>query len=409
MNKNFNPDINADEFHRQSKEITITQVKESLLSRFRSEQIARLGNTHIIYPAFNRSSFLQIIRLELGKISKKVADIYGLQLEFDIKMEQLIYDEGVYPTQGTRPLFTTIYQIINTRLGKILHEVYLKGFLSDTIRFSIREEQAKKNCASLEITFLKEGKQIHRLIDHQLLELGKLRQEKYNDEQAIVAVHESGHAILSSILMRTIPDTVLSVTADSESDGFVLARPQWNYISKKEILNRLAVLMGGYLAEELIFGKENVTIGSSSDLNKATALATHVLYACGMGNTLATFGNQHMLNAPSVIFDRGEETINQEAKELLTKAKKLAKQTLEEQKVLLLHMADYLSDKRAADRNTVKEFIRQHAVNFDTSTLIEDEKQAQHLFYREHLKKMVERITAPCRTLKDEPSSEVLN
>lgn len=392
MNKNFNPDINADEFHRQSKEITITQVKESLLGRFRSEQIARLGNTHIIYPAFNRQNFLEIIRLELAKISKKVKDIYGLQLVCDEKIEQLIYEEGVYPTQGTRPLFTTIYQIINTRLGKILNEVYFEGHFSDTIRLSVNEEKTKKNCIPVEISFLKDGKEIHRLIDQQLLELGKLRQEKFNDEQAIVAVHESDHAILSSILMRIIPDMVLSVTADSESNGFVLARPEWNYVSKKEIINRLAVMLGGFVAEQIIFGEENVTIGSSSDLQKATGLATHVLYNCGMGYTRVTFGNQHMLSTPSVILDRGEETINQEAKAFIAQAEKLAIKTLEEQKVLLLHMVDYLSDKRCADKKTVKEFIRKYAVNFDISSLIEDEKQAQQLFYRNQLKKLVEEV-----------------
>lgn len=392
MNKNFNPDINADEFHRQSCEITITQVKDSLLSRFRSEQIARLGNTHIIYPAFNRKSFLEIIRLELSKIAKKVADTYGLKLEFDDKIEELIYSEGVYPTQGTRPLFTTIYQIIQTRLGKILNEVYLGGFAADRITLSISEEESKKNCAALEFTFLQEGRRIHRLVDQHMLELGKLRREKRNDEQAIVAVHESGHAILSSILMRTIPETVLSVTADSESNGFVLARPEWNYISKKEVINRLAVLLGGFIAEQLIFGEENVTIGSSSDLTKASELATYVVYSCGMGSACAAFGNEFQRNAPTLIFDRENAVVNQEAKTFIAEAEKLAKRTLKEQLVLLLQMADYLSDKRVADKQKVREFLMKYAVNFDINSVIEKE-DAEHLFYRKHLKQLVKEVT----------------
>ena len=121
MTYDFNPDMKADAFHKQSSKITITQVKNALLTRFRSEQITRLGKIHIIYPTFSKKAFYGIIRLELDKIRKKLFDTYGIDMHFDQKVEALIFEEGVYPTQGTRPLFTTIHQIINTRLGNILN------------------------------------------------------------------------------------------------------------------------------------------------------------------------------------------------------------------------------------------------------------------------------------------------
>ncbi len=386
MSRNFNPDMSANEFHRQSKEITITEVKQALLNRFRSEQIARLGNNHIIYPAFDEGSFYEIIRLELEKIEKKVADIYGLKMTFSEEVKRLIYEEGVYPTQGTRPVFTTVHQIVNTRLGKILNEIYLTGVSADTISFSVNSPESMKDHVALQIDFYKEGVSVHCMIDQQPLILGKLRQEKRNDEQAIVAVHESGHAILSTLLMKTIPDMVFSVMADSKSDGFVLSRPEWNYISKKEVINRLAVLLGGLVAERIIFGEENVTIGSSSDLNKATQLATYVFYVCGMGDVKAAFGNEHMNNAaPTVIFDNNSDTVNRDAKVLLMKAEQLAEQTLKKQKKLLIMMADYLSDKRTINKEQVRNFVRQYAVDFNMKEIIED---AEHLFYRSHLKEL---------------------
>lgn len=386
MTRNFNPDMSANEFHRQSCKITITQVKEALLTRFRSEQIARLGNNHIIYPSFDEKAFYDIIRLELNKIRKKVNDVYGLEMRFDSKIEQLIYDEGVYPTQGTRPLFTTVHQIINTRLGKILNEIYLNGFLVDSLQLTINEVQSKKDNAALQIDFIKEGQKVHELVDQQPLVLGKLRQEKKNDEQAIVAVHESGHAILSSILMKTIPESVFSVTADSSSDGFVFARPEWNYISKKEVINRLAVLLGGFVAERVIFGEENVTIGSGSDLQQATQLATQVIYCYGMGKTLASFGNQHLDRHATFLFDHNNDSINNEAKELIVSAEKLAEETLKKQKKLLAQMADFLSDHRMANKEKVKELISKYAVDFELNQIVEN---ADLLFYRNHLKKLV--------------------
>jgi len=385
MSRNFNPDMSANEFHRQSTEITITEVKQALLNRFRSEQIARLGNNHIIYPAFDEKSFYGIIRLELEKVKKKFTDTYGISIDFDNTIERLIYEEGVYPTQGTRPLFTTVHQIVSTRLGKILSEIYLKGVDTDLLRFDTNKDASEKDHIALKIDFLKKGKSVHHLVDQQALTLGKLRQEKQNDEQAIVAVHESGHAILSSILLRTVPEVIFSVTADNNSDGFVLARPEWNYISKKEIINRLAVLLGGLAAERMIFGEENRTIGSSSDLSKATQLATYVLYMCGMGEVRAAFGNENTNGIPTVIFDNSSETVNKEARELLIEAEQLAEQTLRKQEILLIKMADYLSDKRTLTKEQIREYLRSYAIDFEMDEIIED---ADHLFYRRHLKEL---------------------
>ncbi len=389
MTHDFNPDMNADEFNKQSLKISVTQVKNALLARFRSEQIARLGNIHIIYPSFTSEAFHQIIDLELSKIKKKIQTIYHFDLTFDKGINNLIYEEGVYPTQGTRPLFTTVQQIVNARLGKILNEIYINGYFVDRLHFAIDEAASTSDSVSLKIGFYKDEKLVHTWADKQSLVLGKLRKEKLNDEQAIVAVHESGHAILSSLLMRTIPDSIFSVTADSNSQGFVLARPQWNYISKKEIVNRLAVLMGGLIAERIVFGDENITIGASSDLQNATKLATYVLYACGMGNMLALFGNENMDETPNIIFDDAREGINREAKALLEAAEGLAQETLEKQKVLLLQLANYLSDKRAVNKDLMMDFLVKFAVDFKKDDIITD---ADHLFYRGHLKKQVDNL-----------------
>ncbi len=389
MTHDFNPDMNADEFNKQSLKITVTQVKNALLARFRSEQIARLGNIHIIYPSFTSEAFYSIIDLELAKIQKKIKDFYHFDLTFNDTVKHLIYEEGVYPTQGTRPLFTTVQQIVNARMGKILNEVYINGYLVDQLHFTIDEKASDKETAVLKIEFYKESQLVHTWTDKQPLVLGKLRKEKLNDEQAIVAVHESGHAILSSILMRTIPDSIFSVTADSNSQGFVLARPQWNYISKKEIVNRLAVLMGGIVAERIIFGDENITIGANSDLQTATKLATHVLYACGMGNMLALFGNENMDETPGIIFDDDRDGINKEAKALLTEAETLAEKTLEKQKVLLLQLSNYLSDKRAINKDLMMDFLLKYAVDFKKEDIITD---ADNLFYRNHLKELFNKL-----------------
>ena len=139
MSNDFNPDMDADEFHEQSMKINVPIIKKALKRRFRNEQIARLGNIHIIYPAFNKKSFQGIIELELSKITEKVNRHQKIKLEFDQTIHDLIYREGVYPTQGTRPIFTTIHQIISTKLGRVITEMILKNLAATNILFKTKD------------------------------------------------------------------------------------------------------------------------------------------------------------------------------------------------------------------------------------------------------------------------------
>ncbi|MCJ7446527.1 MAG: hypothetical protein MUO72_02425 [Bacteroidales bacterium] len=110
MTRNFDPDISADEFHEESLKISLPDIKNALKERFRSEQISRPGNNHIIYPALDSKSFFRIIDIELQKINNEMIAEFGIKLTFHESIRQIIYDEGVCPTQGTRPLFSTIHR-----------------------------------------------------------------------------------------------------------------------------------------------------------------------------------------------------------------------------------------------------------------------------------------------------------
>ncbi len=96
--------------------------------------------------------------------------------------------------------------------------------------------------------------------------MAKMRKERKDELQAITAVHEAGHTVLSIALLHSLPEYAYSVTADSETGGFVFVKTKWKYTAKNQIHNRVAVMLGGYIAEELIFGEDYVTTGAESDL-----------------------------------------------------------------------------------------------------------------------------------------------
>jgi hypothetical protein len=374
MARDFNPDLNADEFHNLSKKITLSHIKNALLDiRFRSEQISRLGNNHIIYPAFSSASYNLIIQKELERIRLNFNKTYNIQLAYDPSITDLIYKEGVYPTQGTRPVFSTINQIITSKLGLIVSQLVLNKLPCSKVmlfanenRITIQYQKGKTVLHSFEIT--------------QNLNLESLRRNRRDDMQAISAVHESGHALLSMILLRTVPDAIYSVTADSGMGGFIHARKNWEYISRFQVLNHLAMMLGGYAAERFIFGNENVTTGSESDIERATNFASDMVKSCGMGDTHYFYQVASPLTNDAV-FDSNQQ-INDEVRTLLNDALLLAAQTLKEQERLLLQMAGYLSDNTSLPENIAREMLAKHVSGNKFAGIIDN---GDLLYYRDAL------------------------
>jgi cell division protease FtsH len=315
--------------------------------------------------------------MELAKIAEQLFRHQGIKLHFDPSVHDLIYNEGVYPTQGTRPVFTTIHHIVSTKLGRVVTEMILKELAVSSIVFKAKERH-------LIAEYYENESKIHMLSIPHPLNLENLRKSKQDDVQAITAVHEAGHAIISAMLLKTVPEVIYSNSAEVGTGGFVYTKFKWKYISRKEITNRLALFLGGFEAEKFVFGEENTTTAAEDDIEKATSFITEMLKQCGMGKLPIAYQAKHP-NTRNYIHDEAG-SISNEAEAWILKAMTLAAKTLKEQEVLLLKMADYLCDNRQMNKQQTTEMLKQHAYNFDLNTLIEN---GDLLFYRNHLKEKV--------------------
>lgn len=103
----------------------------------RVEQIARLGNNHIIFPSLNTNAFMKIISTELAKIKQQVDQVSGVSIEFDTSVAQWLFEEGVTPTQRVRPLLSSIRYTIGDLIPKILERYYDQHEETDFILISI--------------------------------------------------------------------------------------------------------------------------------------------------------------------------------------------------------------------------------------------------------------------------------
>lgn len=376
MSSNLSSDMDADEFHEFSLKITLPKIKRALKQRFRDEQIARLGNIHMIYPALSSKAYILIIRNELKKTFKKLNILLGLQVKFDKSVEQLIYNEGVYPTQGVRPILTTINHLIKSNLTDFISEILTKNISVTELKFRMYENNLVGEYYDYDVMVLEKSLDV-------VTTLEDLRKSKKDDMQAITAVHESGHAVISALLLRTIPEVVYSVTTSSDNSGFVFAKFVWKYISKKELVPRVAMYLGGYAAEELIFGSENVTAGASSDIDKATSLVSDMVKNHGLGDHVISVSLPESANNYNY---NNYKSVEEEVKTIIEKGLNLARKTLKEEKKLLLSLANYLSDNSTIKKDKLKSIIERFST--ESTEFIMDGKE---IFYRSQLKNMIQK------------------
>ena len=104
--KTEDADVDADVFHAFSSKISFINIKAALRSRFKPEQISRMGNTQIVYPSLSRASYCTIIDKKVDEVIDKVKS-HGVDVEVDQSVKDFIYRNGVFPAQGVRPVLST--------------------------------------------------------------------------------------------------------------------------------------------------------------------------------------------------------------------------------------------------------------------------------------------------------------
>ena len=107
-------------------------------------------------------------------------------------------------------------------------------------------------------------------------------------EREVIAFHESGHALVGHVLENSDPIHKISIIARGQALGYTMQVPEQDHFlsSRDEMLDQIAVLLGGHTAEELFCG--DITTGASNDLERATKIAREMVTRYGMSEELGT-------------------------------------------------------------------------------------------------------------------------
>ena len=187
-------------------------------------------------------------------------------------------------------------------------------------------------------------------------------------EKNITAYHEAGHALVAASLPNADPVHKISIVSRGRAGGYTLKLPSEDrhLYSRAHLLDEMAVSLGGYVAEQIIFG--DLTTGASDDLRKVTDLARSLVTRFGMSEKI---GPMVLGEKEEMIFlgkeigterNYSEDTarlIDQEMKHLITEAFTRTKEILTKRHNKLEEIAKVLIEKETIEREEFNALVKE--------------------------------------------------
>ncbi|MEO8114936.1 MAG: cell division protein FtsH, partial [Phenylobacterium sp.] len=176
------------------------------------------------------------------------------------------------------------------------------------------------------------------------------------DEKRNTAYHEGGHALVALSVPSSDPVHKATIIPRGRALGMVMQLPERDQFSMtyEQMTSRLTILMGGRVAEEIIFGKEKITSGASSDIDQATRLARAMVTKWGYSDKLGVVAygeNQdevflgHSVSRTQNVSEDTAKVIDAEVKRLVqtgwTEAKRILTTKIEDLHILAKALLEY--------------------------------------------------------------------
>jgi cell division protease FtsH len=186
-------------------------------------------------------------------------------------------------------------------------------------------------------------------------------------EKEIVAFHESGHAIVAESVEHADPVHKISIIPRGIAAlGYTQQQPTEDryLMTRSELLDRLAVLLGGRVAEEQVFGE--ISTGAQNDLQRATDIARSMVMEYGMSDLLGLVTYEHAHQpmflpesfAPSKTYSETKATqIDEEISRVIEKAHERVRKILSERRNVLDDLAHLLSQKEIVQGQELREML----------------------------------------------------
>ena len=185
-------------------------------------------------------------------------------------------------------------------------------------------------------------------------------------EKSIIAYHESGHTIVAKMIPNMDPVHKVTIVSSGRALGYTLQIPLEDKFltSRTEIEGRLAILLGGRVAEELIFNE--MTTGAQNDIARATQVATRMVTEFGMSDKIGPLAlgkeNEEVFLGMDISkspkhSDKTAELIDEEIKKIISTAKQKATKILEENRDKLENLVKALMERETLNGEQIDKIM----------------------------------------------------
>lgn len=335
--------------------------REQTLNQLLTEMDGFEGNTGIIViAATNRPDVLDAALLRPGRFDRQVVvdrPDYAGRLEIlnvHARGKTLAKDVDLEKIARRTPGFT------GADLSNLLNEAAILA--------------ARRNLTEISMD------EVNDAIDRVLAGPEKKDRVMSEKRKQVVAYHEAGHALVGALMPDYDPVQKISIIPRGRAGGLTWFTPSEDrmdsgLLSRSYLQNQMAVALGGRVAEEIVFGDEEVTTGASNDLQQVARVARQMVTRYGMSEKLGPValgrqqGNMFLGRDIAAERDFSEETaamIDDEVKRLVDAAYRCAKDVLTSNRAVLDKLASMLVDKETVDAEELQELLETSDVKMAT-------------------------------------------
>ena len=209
--------------------------------------------------------------------------------------------------------------------------------------------------------------------------LGPARKSRIinEEEKKTVAYHEAGHALVAHFLENADPVQKVSIVSRGSAGGYTLSVPteDRNLRRRAYYIDELAVLLGGYTSEKVVFG--DITTGASNDLQRATHIARSMVTRYGMSSLgPRTFGKDHSnvflgkeISEERDYSDETAQAIDKEVSQMLGDAFQTAQSIINKKRTILNTIADTLLEKETLEKEEFDAIVSEKKVPSDEKSV----------------------------------------
>ncbi|HEY6979766.1 ATP-dependent zinc metalloprotease FtsH [Reyranella sp.] len=190
-----------------------------------------------------------------------------------------------------------------------------------------------------------------------------------DEEKKLTAYHEAGHALVALHVPKSDPLHKVTIIPRGRALGVTMQLPERDHLSHTKLFleSRLAIMFGGRIAEEIIFGPESVTTGAANDIQVATQMARAMITAYGMSDKLGRVryqGNEqevflgHAVTQTQNVSEATAQLIDQEVRRLIEEAESHARKILTDRLEDLHTIAKALLEYETLSNDEIGQILR---------------------------------------------------